>query len=142
MVPARRFLQGLQQRVLRGSLHRVGIANDDDSLAALERPKHRAVEHVANDVDLDERTVVRFDDDRVDVKIAADSIAGPALSAGVDRQTLGIGDRVHAVDCCRRSRGDQLLADANRAGEKQCRWDGGAGDSRGQQALDTAMADD
>jgi hypothetical protein len=65
---------------------RVCLAHNHHAPAAFERPKCRALENVADDVDPDPGVVVGLDERHLDVNAAADAIARSALAAGIKRQ--------------------------------------------------------
>jgi hypothetical protein len=107
----RRLFERLQQRVLRLRLERVGLADDNHPLTALERAVADAIEHVAHHVGLDRRLVIGLEHGDIHVQSARDAIARPAAPARVERQRVR-GDRLEKVDHLRQRPGDDELADA------------------------------
>jgi transcriptional regulator with GAF, ATPase, and Fis domain len=79
-----RLLERFQQRVLRRIHQRIGLVDDHDAPLAFERTIHRAIDDVADLLDLDRSVLARLDDQDIRVDASRDADAGGACAARID----------------------------------------------------------
>src|SRR5262249_18822819 len=112
------------------------LVDDDDTPAPFERPIPRAIDDVADLVDLDGAAVAWLDDEHVGVDAARDALAGGALPARIARRR-----RRQAVHGLRDHHRDRALPDARRTDEQEAGRKGAARDRSLQEVDEPVMAE-
>ena len=136
-----RLLQGLEQGVLRLGHEPVGVVDDHDPAAPLERTEGGLLDHPADRVDLDRPGVAGLDHDDVGVDAPRDPPARPARPAALGN-ALGParrGGRL-AVQQLGETQGDLPLADAVGTRQHEAWRQAVAGHGLGEQTADRRMA--
>ena len=139
----RRLLECLEQRILRLGHQPVGVVDDDDAAAPLERTVRGLLDHPAHRVDLDRPGVAGRDREHVGMHPARDPPARGTRSAALGNAGAvpGVANRL-AVQQLGQTHRDLPLADAVGARQHQARRQPIPGDRPGQQAANRGMAPD